>query len=98
MPDKQRSAALARQAPSVGTPGKIILSYRYKGPREEQNTTDGVARSAAPEARDRVVDGTRRPLHATRGRQAALFGRLAGFGPAARWVSRPAHVRSVLGR
>src|SRR5258708_9239067 len=100
MPDKQRSAALARQAPSVGTPGKIILSHRYKGPGEEQNTTGGVARSAAPEGRDRVVDGARRhaqellQLRVTGAWQAAIVGRLAVFGPVARGMSGDVHVRS----
>src|SRR5258708_37018955 len=78
----QKLAGLARQAPSIGTPGKIILSHRYKGSGEEQNTTGGVARRGAPEGRDRVVDGARRhaqelrQLQATGARQPASVGRL----------------------
>src|SRR5258708_17643681 len=89
--DKQRAAALARQAPSAGTPGKIILSHRYKGPGEEQNTTNGVAGRGAPQGRDRVVDGARRQLQAAGAQQAAIVGRLAVFRPAARGMSGGAH-------
>src|SRR5258708_17422118 len=91
---KPRSAALAREAPSAGTPGKIILSHRYKGPGEEQNTTGGVAGRGAPQDRDRVVDGARRPLEAAGAEQAAIVGRLAVFRPAARVMSGGVHVRS----
>src|SRR5258708_5117095 len=97
MPDKRSSAALARQAPSAGTPGKIILSHRYKGPGEEQNTTDSDAGRGTPQGRDRVVDGARRQLQAAGTEQAAIVGRLAVVGPAARGMSGGVHVRSFRG-
>src|SRR5438094_8692267 len=98
--DEQRPAALARQAPSAGTPGKIILSHRYKGPGEEKNTTCCVAGRGAPQGRDRVVDGARRhgedlrQLQVGGVQQAAIVGRLSVFGLVARGMSGGVHVRS----
>src|SRR5207237_8765731 len=79
--DKPRSAALARQAPSAGTPGKIILSHRYKGPGEGQNTTCGVAGRSAPQAKP----------------QGSAIEQTAVFGFAARGMSGGVHVRSFRG-
>jgi hypothetical protein len=69
----RHNVALGWQAPSVGTLGKIILSHRYKGSREEQNTTGSVAGRGVVErlvVADRAVMAAAR--HAAVGDGAAL--------------------------